>query len=576
VKNTVIICIILFLAAFISYHNSLNNNFIDLDDMPEIVNRPAISNVSLQGIRYLMLPHSPNRFGYRPVTHLSNMACYAVSGKFDPFFFRLMSVLANCLTVIACFLTVSLICGSRSVAFWTAILFAVHPSHTEAVNWIGSNGHLFAAFFGFLTIYFYVKKTRSEKRKFFYILSIAMFILANLSKESVILLPFLLFLYEYWITEKRIGFRDFSLNNPLYSILPFLSISAAFAAIHLFLFPTLYSYVSVFKVFNWGVVYKFPAFFMKYVGNALFPLTSDLAGASYLPKSFDSFYFIMLLLFGGLVFIGVYLKMTDQKLALFGIVFFVILLLPGIVKIEVPTPFSMRLLYFPSFGISLAICLLADRFFRNIASRSSALKYAVIFFCFFLLAGMAGLTIRKNENWYSSETIWSSLLQDYPDRITGLFRLSKLEADPEKRADLLQKMLSISEASAYGYPDFYQRTKFLGYYQLSDLYIKLNEDQDKIKNVFYEWHDFDPQNAYPIWKLGNYYEKKELLKKAQAEYENAVRIHPELYNIWLSLAHIYERQNLVKQAVHAYKEIAKRWPDDDFARDKIRGLKKLL
>ncbi len=560
-KRTLITSIILFSVAFISYFGSLNNGFVDIDDMKGIVNNPSISNLTPGGVRNLLIPHNSNRFGYLPIKHLSNMAAYAISGEFNPFYFHLMSVLVHCFTVVACFFTVSLLCNSKVVGFWTALIFAVHPSHTEAVNWISSNVHLFAAFFGFLTIYFYLLKTqKGHRRTFFYLLSLFMFVLAHMSKPSIVLLPFILFLYEYWIAGKRrINLKYVSINNPVYSITPFVLVSLSFVVIRLFLYPDHYSYVLVSDAFGKSIIFKFPALFLKYVGNAFLPFSKDLEGITYLPQSFDYFYFTMLALFAILLSFVWYLLIKNQKLAIFGIISFIILLLPGISAIEVPTPFSMRLLYFPSFGIYMTICLLMEMFIKKISAKIHAIKYVIILLCFLILAGMFNMTVERNKKWRSSKSIWSNLLNDSPGHVLGTFRLARLEEDPKKRVEAFEEVLSTSDTLTYGYPEVTDRMKHISYSSLAKAYIQQKKEEEKVREIFHDWHSWSPRNAYPLWALGKYYEEKSLLKKAQLEYEKAVRANSNSFKFWNSLARIYEKQNLKREADKIHTEISKRW-----------------
>jgi len=256
--------LLLFLVAFLSYANSLHNDFIDIDDTTNITQNRYMKDLSLRGVKRFALPQKPNLYGYYPVTHLSWMACYAVKREFDPFVYRATSVTLHCLATIACFLAVSLMCKSARIGLWTALIFALHPCHTEAVDWINGQRHLWAALFGFLTFYFYLKKIETD-RAIFHILALASFILANMSYATVITIPFLLLLYEWWIAEKKVTFKRFSIGNPLYASLPFFSVSLWFVLVPNYLFPQDTTYVLMSKVFQWDIWYKLPALFMKYL-----------------------------------------------------------------------------------------------------------------------------------------------------------------------------------------------------------------------------------------------------------------------------------------------------------------------
>ena len=48
-------------------------------------------------------------------------------------------------------------------SFFVAILFAVHPQHVEAVVWIAERKEVLAAFFGLLSLLFYVKYVKTHR-----------------------------------------------------------------------------------------------------------------------------------------------------------------------------------------------------------------------------------------------------------------------------------------------------------------------------------------------------------------------------------------------------------------------------
>jgi hypothetical protein len=143
--------------------------------------------------------------------------------------------------------------------------------------------------------------------------------------------------------------------TPLYASLPFFFVSAWFVLVPNYFFPQRTSYVLITKVFQGDIWYKLPALFMKYLGNALLPLSRDMSHVVYLPDRLDIYYFSMLAISAGLLLFCSYLAISQKKMALFGIIAFAVLLAPSIAKIEAPTPFFLRILYLPSFGIYMAL-----------------------------------------------------------------------------------------------------------------------------------------------------------------------------------------------------------------------------
>jgi tetratricopeptide (TPR) repeat protein len=86
--------------------------------------------------------------------------------------------------------------NNKWLPFVAAILFVVHPIHTEVVANIKSRDEVFSLSFILLTCIFYVKFFQHNKNKFAW-LAILFYILAFLSKEYAFTLIFLLPLYHF-------------------------------------------------------------------------------------------------------------------------------------------------------------------------------------------------------------------------------------------------------------------------------------------------------------------------------------------------------------------------------------------
>src|SRR3990167_2775376 len=88
--------------------------------------------------------------------------------------------------------------NAAPVAFLTALLFGVHPVHTEAVTFITSSTDIIGIAFLFLSFYFYIKapdEYRSKKRNL--ALSGIFALLAFAAYEVTFVLPGLFMLYDF-------------------------------------------------------------------------------------------------------------------------------------------------------------------------------------------------------------------------------------------------------------------------------------------------------------------------------------------------------------------------------------------
>jgi len=88
---------------------------------------------------------------------------------------------------------------------FAAALFALHPLNVESVAWVAERKNVTSTFFWMLTIAAYIRYVNSA-RLLNYLLVILSFILALMSKPSVVTLPFALLLLDYWpLNRTQIG-----------------------------------------------------------------------------------------------------------------------------------------------------------------------------------------------------------------------------------------------------------------------------------------------------------------------------------------------------------------------------------
>jgi protein O-mannosyl-transferase len=185
-KDRLLIGILLAAVALV-YGNTLRNQF-SMDDGLYVMGNPQTTQPSLQ------LFFSKNRITsvYRPLTFASIALSWALGGT-EPLGYHLLNLLLH--TVAAWLLNLLLMeifdghPQGKNIAFAAALLFAVHPIHSEAVNSVMGRSEMLAA--GFLLAGWILHLRDRE------IPALLCFALAMLSKESAVAALPLVILGDY-------------------------------------------------------------------------------------------------------------------------------------------------------------------------------------------------------------------------------------------------------------------------------------------------------------------------------------------------------------------------------------------
>jgi Flp pilus assembly protein TadD len=206
-RQIAVYLLILFALAVLPYLATLRNGFV-YDDYDQVLINPYIRNfhhlreIFTSSVWSFMGDFRGSSNYYRPVMSLGYLFCYQLFGP-NALGFHLANLLANLGVVLLVFLVTLKMFRSVAVALAAACIFALHPIHSEAVDWIAAVTELELAFFYLLTFGFFLASARAAG-KCSAPLQIGMagsFVLALLSKEQALTLPLLATLYEHFFRE---------------------------------------------------------------------------------------------------------------------------------------------------------------------------------------------------------------------------------------------------------------------------------------------------------------------------------------------------------------------------------------
>jgi 4-amino-4-deoxy-L-arabinose transferase-like glycosyltransferase len=230
---------LILLVTFLAYSNTLWFQFV-YDDRGQI-----LANVQVHAWRYL--PHYffervwsfayPGIQGnyYRPIFLLFLLLNYKIFGPYAAGW-HLVSVAAHAGVVSLVYVLARRLTGDCRTALIAALIFGVNPVHIESVAWIsGVTDPLLALFLLPAFLCYLNSREQSEHRRAWLAASLALYGLAMLSKETALILPIIVFAFEWFWRDAPgaswIGSAFERVRCATVSVVPFILLTLVYLAV---------------------------------------------------------------------------------------------------------------------------------------------------------------------------------------------------------------------------------------------------------------------------------------------------------------------------------------------------------
>ncbi|MDP2387512.1 MAG: tetratricopeptide repeat protein [Bacteroidota bacterium] len=389
---------------------------------------------------------------------------------FNNMLFYVLSVL-----ILFGFLKNYLFKNNWDLAFLTALLFCIHPIHTEVVANMKSRDEIFSFLFIILT-FIYVFKALELRTTKHIVLAGFMYFLALLSKEYAFTLIFVIPMMIYIFRPELIDFKDKKLwgvftaflvfavamyelkskGLPGYQYLPFVfgiiivfafqkdfqskTFTALFGSLTIaflmylsmrFISVTLKPAVPDTEVLNNPYLFATKTetyatkiyVLLKYM-KLLFiphPLSSDYSFNTIVYRNFGSWDTLLsIVLYIGLA-ITTFMLFIKRHILSFGLIFFFAnLLMIGNIVFDIGATMGERLIYHSSFGFALCIAWLLIEGPKKLNVSPSLQKNSVLGIAI-VLTGLFGYkTIERNAEWKSDITLFTKDVKTVPNSVLCL------------------------------------------------------------------------------------------------------------------------------------------------------------
>lgn len=312
-------------------------------------------------------------FFYRPGTKLYFLLMY--SGFWlNQTVYHMVSISLHLIVAILFFFLARNVVKNNLLSLAAAMLFLVLSGYAEAVFWISSTGHLFNAVFILLSLLFYIA-WKEKKKVLYFVLSMFSIMISMFFHELGVVAPLLIIAYDF-VMDEKFTIKDVYKKTYYYLLAsPLLVYLVLRLAAKSHWFNGDYSYN----------LFKLP---YNFVGNAFGYFILDLLGPASLPvyqifRSLAKEHLFLGILASVIVFgvsLAIYalgirkMKKEEQRVILFGFLFFIITLLPFLGLGNITSRYS----YLSSIGFILIFVICIKKLYEYLSSNGRAIASACI------------------------------------------------------------------------------------------------------------------------------------------------------------------------------------------------------
>jgi tetratricopeptide (TPR) repeat protein len=541
-----IVCLVLAIVAV--YSGTLDHSF-HFDDKDNIWNNSfiQISNLSLNELQKAGF-EGVNR--HRPVANISFALNYYFHGL-DVRGFHLVNIFIHLLTGIIFFYFIKTTLSlplfkdkykkSKFIPFFAALIWLVHPLHTQSVTYIVQRMNSMAALFFIMAMLFYVKARLSPKkvkRILFFLISFISGLLAFGAKQNTITLPIFILLYEWYF------FQNLRLKISRKSIF-------WIAAICLVLVAVLYFYVGTFSLSKiisgyggrpFSLVERLmtqPRVILHYITLLVFPAPSRLNLDYDFPLSYSMvtppMTLIAIILIIGMLGLALYF-IKNNRLYSFCILWFLgnLVIESSIIPLEMV--YEHRT-YLPSM---LAILMLVLFFEQIVKQRKTIIASLIV-----LTLILSFWTYERNKIWQDKLTLRVDVQKKSPNKARVNHHLGQ-ELSNENRIDdaipFLIKAINLyeQETKLKQHVDRHKMSLYLA--ELGIAYKKKGEYQKAIIYLNKAIKEF-PYDASINYDLGICYLRTWRLQEAVYYFSQALKF-AQHHNTELSIQQMVEEMRM--------------------------------
>lgn len=501
--------LLFFLLTFVFgvYARTISYPFVNWDDRTYVVENADIRRLSWENIQKMATQHYVET--YVPLTMLSFALDYQLF-HFNPAGYHVTNIILHLLSTALVFWLAGTLSGNWRVAFGTALIFGVHPIQTESVVWISQRKNVLSYFLFMVSMAAYVhSRQHPEKGRFYLLISWLAFIAACFAKALVVVLPAVLFAFDYLYGHWK--------KKDWLRYLPFVGAAIIFAVIAKGIVEGVDQ-----SVLDEGKMT--PSFLSCLV------ITIKYFQLLFFPKNLSVFY-----QYSGLTFANPVVALSlalvpalaaglvwlwhRHKRLFFWAAWTAIILSPALYAAWIHSAAAERWLYLPVVGVSIILFTLLEKWLGTKPMLAVMAASVLIF---------TVLNINRQSVWASPEKLWQSTQSRLGKTTTIPFH--NLGIDYIRQGQLDQGIEALKQSLA------------------------IQETPDTLS------------------ALGTAYDKKGDYETAMDYLKRAIDLEPGVSTYHNELGLVYSRQNHIVEAIDEYEEAIRLDPEDTASRSNLAKL----
>jgi Flp pilus assembly protein TadD len=565
------------------YANALRDGFV-WDDGNIIVSNPMVRHWT-EAARLFTSSLERNTQYYRPVLGLSFLVDYQLFGL-SPAGFHLTSILIHAAVGVLLYLLAARLLGDSLAALFAALLFVVHPVHTEAVTYVSGRSDPLAALFTLAAVLWFLEPGR-------FALSLGAFLLALFSRETAMGLVLLIVLVDVTVALRRgeqlrgtWGRRIVRRYVPyvgvllLYLVLRWLAVGN----------ETVTQDTAAFSLAT--RLLTLPNVVVRYLG--LLAVPAQLHMERVVPPAVSILDGTVLGSAAVLALIATAVVLWRRKAwpVTFGCAWFAVALLPVANLVPLATFMAEHWLYIPSMGLFIAAGWGLARLVMRAGLAVGIVALAV------LVLAYGARTVRRNADWRDERTFYEATLHLAPDSArvhSNLGRVYWLGGDPERAKQEFARAIQLrpnhwQTADAHNHLGVIDQQEgrhpeaveeFLRAIELyprnPSPYVNLATSLqelgrvDEARRALESAIVLDGRFAMAYNNLGNISFKAGDLPRAREHYLKALALDPELGDAHNNLGSVYYSEGRFDLAAQSFRTALRLNPDSPMVRRNLES-----